>query len=210
MSNYIENLNWRYATKKFDPSKKISGEDLDILLEAISLSASSYGLQPYKVLVITDPEIRKQLRPAAWGQPQITDASHLIVFANKSTFGAELVDDYIDNVVETREIPEKKLEGYADLMKSKLLPLPEGAKAQWTAKQAYIAVGNLLSAAAFLRIDSCPMEGFDSEKFNEILKLDKIGLNASVLVTLGYRSEEDETQHQKKVRKPKDLLITHI
>jgi nitroreductase len=210
MNDYIENLKWRYATKKFDPTKKISPEDLDILLEAVSLSASSYGLQPYKVLIVENPEIREQLRSAAWGQSQITDASHLIVFANRTNFGDELVDDYISNVGTTRALPAESLKGYTDLMKSKLLPLSEDSKAVWTAKQTYIALGNLLSAAAFLKIDSCPMEGFEAKKFNEILNLDKMGLNASVLATLGYRSEEDTTQHLKKVRKSRVHLITHI
>lgn len=210
MNDYIENLKWRYATKKFDPTKKISQEDLDILLDAVSLSASSYGLQPYKVLVVENLEIREQLRPAAWGQSQITDASHLIVFANRTNFGNELVDDYISNVGTTRALPTESLKGYAEFMKSKLLPLSEDSKAVWTAKQTYIALGNLLSAAAFLKIDSCPMEGFDAQKFNEILNLDKMDLNASVLATLGYRSEEDTTQHLKKVRKSRVHLITHI
>lgn len=210
MSNYIENLNWRYATKKFDPNKKVSQKDLDNLLEALSLSASSYGLQPYQIFVVEDKEIREKLRPVAWGQSQITEASHLIVLANQSTFGNELVDNYIENVSTTRDIPFKDLEGYAEFMKSKLVTLSESAKATWTTSQTYIALGNLLSAAADLKIDSCPMEGFESAEFNKILGLNEKGLNAAVLVAIGYRSEEDKTQHNKKVRKSKTDLITHI
>tara|TARA_R110002049_G_scaffold55902_3_gene154570 strand:- start:492 stop:1124 length:633 start_codon:yes stop_codon:yes gene_type:complete len=210
MNSYIENLNWRYATKKFDAAKKVSKKDLENLLEATSLSASSYGLQPYEILVVEDNEIRSKLQPAAWGQSQITEASHLIVLANQSTFGEELVDDYLSNVSETRNIPTKDLQGYADFMKSKLLPMSESAKATWTARQTYIALGNLLSAAADLKIDTCPMEGFDNAQFNELLGLKEKGLNAAVLVAVGYRSEEDSTQHYKKVRKSKADLITHI
>ncbi|MCK0191308.1 NAD(P)H-dependent oxidoreductase [Arenibacter sp. F20364] len=210
MNTYIENLNWRYATKKFDTTKKVSEKDLENLLEATSLSASSYGLQPYEILVVKDSEVRAKLQPAAWGQSQITEASHLIVLANQSTFGEELVDDYLNNVSETRGIPENDLQGYADFMKSKLMPLSESAKATWTARQTYIALGNLLSAAADLKIDTCPMEGFDSAQFNEILGLTEKGLNAAVLVAVGYRSKEDKTQHYKKVRKNKENLITHI
>ncbi len=210
MSRYIDNLNWRYATKKFDSSKKISEKDLEVLLEATALSASSYGLQPYEILVIQDPELRSKLQPAAWGQAQITQASHLIVLANKKSFGEELVDDYLKNVSETRGIAAEDLTGYADFMKSKLMTLTEEEKTIWTARQAYIALGNLLSAAADMKIDTCPMEGFDSERFNEILGLNEKGLNAAVLVAVGYRSEEDETQHYKKVRKSKENLITHI
>tara|TARA_R110002126_G_scaffold2056_9_gene12029 strand:+ start:4012 stop:4644 length:633 start_codon:yes stop_codon:yes gene_type:complete len=210
MNSYIENLNWRYATKKFDASKKVSKKDLENLLEATALSASSYGLQPYEILVVEDAALRNKLQPAAWGQSQITEASHLIVLANQSTFGEELVDDYLNNVSETRGIPSNDLQGYSDFMKSKLMPLSESAKATWTARQTYIALGNLLSAAADLKIDTCPMEGFDSAQFNEMLGLSKRGLNAAVIVAVGYRSKEDKTQHYKKVRKAKENLITHL
>lgn len=210
MNSYIENLNWRYATKKFDASKKVSKKDLENLLEATALSASSYGLQPYEILVVEDAALRNKLQPAAWGQSQITEASHLIVLANQSTFGEKLVDDYLNNVSETRGIPSNDLQGYSDFMKSKLMPLSESAKATWTARQTYIALGNLLSAAADLKIDTCPMEGFDSAQFNEMLGLSKRGLNAAVLVAVGYRSIEDKTQHYKKVRKAKENLITHL
>ncbi|WP_339715448.1 nitroreductase family protein [uncultured Kriegella sp.] len=210
MSTYIDSLNWRYATKKFDNSKKVSESDLEVLLEATALSASSYGLQPYEILVIKDTELRLKLQQAAWGQVQTTQASHLIVLANKESFGEELVDDYLKNVSKTRGIAPEDLTGYADFMKSKLMTLTDGEKTIWTARQAYIALGNLLSAAADMKIDTCPMEGFDSEQFNEILNLKEKGLNAAVLVAIGYRSEEDETQHYKKVRKPKENLITHL
>ncbi|GGW22819.1 NAD(P)H-dependent oxidoreductase [Arenibacter certesii] len=210
MSNYLDNLNWRYATKKFDTTKKVSPEKLESLLDAISLSASSYGLQPYEIFVIEDKAVREKLKPAAWGQAQITDSSHVIVLAHQSTFGEELVDNYLEKVSATRNIPLKDLGGYADFMKSKLVTLPESEKASWTARQAYLALGNLLSAAADLKIDSCPMEGFDAPDVNEILGLTEKGLNAAVLVAIGHRSEEDTTQHNKKVRKPKKELITHI
>jgi len=210
MNSYIENLNWRYATKKFDTTKKVPQKDIEILLEATSLSASSYGLQPYQILIVEDAKLRSKLQPAAWGQAQITEASHLLVLANQSTFGEELVDDYLSNVSKTRGIPSSDLQGYADFMKSKLMPLSESAKATWTARQTYIALGNLLSAAADLKIDTCPMEGFDSIQFNDMLGLTEKGLNASVLVTIGYRSIEDKTQHYRKVRKSKEKLITHI
>ena len=179
-------------------------------MEATSLSASSCGLQPYEILVVEDKELRSKLQPAAWGQSQITEASHLIVLANQSTFGEELVDDYLSNVSETRNIPAKDLKGYADFMKSKLMPLSESAKSTWTARQTYIALGNLLSAAADLKIDSCPMEGFDNAQFNELPGLKEKGLNAAVIVAVGYRSDEDSTQHYIKVRKSKADLITHI
>jgi nitroreductase len=210
MNKTIEKLNWRYATKKFDGSKKISTEDLNTLLEATRLSASSYGLQPYHILIVQNKEIRKKLRPVSWGQSQITDASHLIVFTNKTKFEEDLVDDYLKNVGNTRGVAEKDLKGYSDFMKSKLLQLNDTEKEAWTANQVYLALGNLMTIAAELEIDTCPMEGFETEKYNEILGLKDKNLNASVVLAVGYRSKEDETQHYPKVRKSTEELFTHI
>ncbi len=210
MKSYLDSLNWRYATKKFDPDKTISERDLNLLAEATRLSASSFGLQPYHVFVVSDPEIRSQLKKASWGQSQITEASHLFVFANKKTFGPELIDSYLNEVSHVREIPQEGLKAYGDFMKSKLVPLPEEVKETWAAKQTYLAVGNLLSAAGVMEIDSCPMEGFEAEAYDRILKLGEKDLTTSVVVALGYRSKEDETQHFKKVRRPKESLFTHI
>lgn len=210
MNPYIEKLHWRYATKKFDAGKTLSHDTLEQLKEAIRLSASSYGLQPYRVLLIEDKALREKLRPAAWNQSQITDASHLIVFANDINFGDSQIDAYINNVANTRKLDTEGLKGYADFMKSKITPLPADIKATWTAKQAYIALGNLLSAAAHLGIDVCPMEGFEAEKFNEILGLNEKNLSTAVIAAVGYRSEEDETQHYTKVRKAADQLFETI
>ena len=210
MSNFIKNANWRYATKKFDTTKKVSKEDLETLKEAIRLSASSYGLQPYKVFIIENPELRAQLQPAAWGQSQIVDASQLLVFANITDFGDTQIDGYIKNLTETRGVPAEAVQGYADFMKSKISTLPAENRNIWTAKQTYIALSNLLNAAAELNIDVTPMEGFEPEKFNEILGLDKLGLNASVVATIGYRHEEDATQHYVKVRKSYEELFINL
>lgn len=210
MTTILENRSWRYATKKFDSSKKISNEELALLLEATRLSASSYGLQPYHVFIVTNPEIREQLKPVSWGQSQVTDASHLIVFAHQTDFGSELVDDYLNNVAETRNIPGESLKGYGDFAKSKLIDLPQKTKEDWAAKQVYLALGNLMQAAAELKIDTCPMEGFDAEAYNTILNLKDSNLSASVVLPVGYRSEEDHTQHLAKVRKSNQELFTHI
>lgn len=210
MSTSIDTRLWRYATKKFDATKKISDSDLETILEAGRLSASSYGLQPYHVLVITDPEVRAKLKAASWNQTQVTDASHLLVIANQTTFGEELVDNYIDNVSATRGVPVADLQDYANFMKSSFTDKSDEQKAQWTAKQAYILLGNLLQVAAELKIDACPMEGFEAEKYNEILGLNDKNLSAAVLLPIGYRSEEDDTQHYAKVRKSKETLFTHL
>ena len=150
MSTFLEHQNWRYATKKFDSTKKISTEDLNTLKEAIRLSSSSYGLQLYKVFIIENPELRAKIQPAAWGQTQIVDASHLIVFANQTNITEADIDGYLKNVAETRNIPETALSGYGDFMKGGILNRSDDDKANWTSKQTYLALGNLLNAAAEL------------------------------------------------------------
>ncbi|CAD0002196.1 NAD(P)H-dependent oxidoreductase [Flavobacterium chungangense] len=207
MSTLLDNLNWRYATKKFDATKKISEADLNTLKEAVRLSASSYGLQPFKVVIVENPELREKLKAEAWGQTQITDASHLFIFANDTTLDANSVDQYIKNISETRGVPVEALDGLSGMIKGQIASLSNDAKNVWTSKQTYIALGTLLSAAAELKIDTTPMEGFSPAAFNEILGFDKLGLNAAVVATIGYRHDEDDAQHYKKVRKSQDELF---
>lgn len=210
MSDFITNQNWRYATKKFDATKKISSQDLDTLKEAIQLSTSSYGLQPYKVFIVENPELRAKIQPVAWGQTQIVDASHLLVFANITNFGESEIDDYISNLINTRGITVESVKGYADFMKMKITTLPQEDRDTWTSKQTYLALANLMNAAAELKIDVTPMEGFEPEKVNGILGLNELGLNASLLATIGYRHEDDVTQYYKKVRKPQNELFINL
>ena len=209
-NTYNEDLNWRYATKKFDPSKELNKEDLNYLLESIQLTASSYGLQPYEVIVVKDQATREKLKAAAWNQTQITDASYLLVFANLKSVTESYVDSYLDNIAETRNITREDLKGMEDMIKNTTLKLSSEDQEAWAAKQAYIALGNLLSAAANAKIDSCPMEGFDAEKFDEILGLADKNLTTAVIAPIGYRSEEDQYQHLAKVRKSKSDLIEII
>ncbi|MDR6301229.1 NAD(P)H-dependent oxidoreductase [Mesonia maritima] len=210
MEKYLENLNWRYATKRYDESKKLSEENLENLKEALRLSASSYGLQPYKILVIEDEEIRKKLRKEAWDQPQITEASQLLIFAAYTEFNQEHLDKFISNTAKTRRMEEKELEGYKNMIENTTLQLPKEQQQIWAAKQAYIALGNLLSAAATFRIDASPMEGFSAEGFDKILNLKEKGLTTAVIAAVGYRSMEDDYQHLAKVRKSKEELFTTI
>ncbi len=207
MSQFNENAKWRYATKKFDTTKKVSSEDLTTLKEAIRLSASSFGLQLYKVIIVENPELRAKLLSASWGQTQIVDASHLLIFANQTTVENSDVDHYLNNVAATRNLPIDALAGYGDFMKGSVGNMPEEVKPIWTAKQTYIALSNLLNAAAELKIDVTPMEGFVPAQYNEILGLDKLGLNAAIVATVGYRHEEDATQHYAKVRKSNEELF---
>lgn len=204
----ISSLNSRYATKAFDATKKIAAADLDTLLEAIRLSASSYGLQPYKVIVVENPEIRQELRGLAWGQSQITDASALLVFAANTEISAETVDQYISLISETRGIPAEALGDYSGMMKGSLQKMNAEQVETWVSKQAYIALGYGLVSAAVLGIDTCPMEGFSGPDFDKVLGLEKLGLKSKVVLAVGYRSSEDQYQHMKKVRtKKEDFFI---
>ena len=208
--NYIDHLKWRYATKKFDASKKIAPDNLEKIKEAIQLSASSYGLQLYKVLIIEDPSIREQLKTASWGQDQITDASHLIVFCNYTHVEDTHVDDFLHRTAITQNIEMNNLSEYGNFMKGKIKAMTALESFHWTVRQTYLALGNLLSACAELKIDSCPMEGFEADKYNAILGLTEKGLNAAVVATIGYRSHEDHTQHRPKVRKPLEELFEAV
>lgn len=206
----IKNLEWRYATKKFDPTRKVSHEAMNQLKRAIQLAVSSYGLQFYKVLIIEDLEVREQLKPASWNQSQITDASHLFVFCNYADVNDQDVDDFIRLTSETRAIELRQIRGYGDFIKGKLNEKSDTQKQNWLERQPYIALANLLMACAELKIDACPMEGFEPEKYNQILGLDQQGLNACVIATVGYRDSSDRSQDLPKVRKPMNELFEEI
>jgi nitroreductase len=209
MNSFIESQNWRYATKQFDASQKISQSNLAILKEAVRLSPSSMGLQPYKVIVVENPELRTKLVPAAYGQAQVVDASHLFVLAIESTINHVQVEAYMQNIADTRAQNLHSLAGFKSMVESNLKNMDEKSTADWAAKQVYLALGNLLNAAADLRIDATPMEGFNPKMVNEILGLEALGLQAVLLTTLGYRHENDKLQHLKKVRKnTNELFIT--
>jgi len=205
--NLINNLKWRYATKHFDSSKKVTNENLDKLKKAVQLSVSSYGLQLYKVLIVENKELREKLKPVSLGQDQITDASHLFIFCNFTDVKNQDVDDYLNLTAKAQNMDVNNLNGYGDFMKGKINDMSETESSNWTIRQTYLALGNLLNACAELKIDACPMEGFEPEKYNEILGLSEQGLNAAVIATIGYRSKEDHTQHRPKVRKPLNELF---
>tara|TARA_R110002167_G_scaffold108398_6_gene276807 strand:+ start:3086 stop:3697 length:612 start_codon:yes stop_codon:yes gene_type:complete len=203
-------MKWRYATKKFNPSKNISDSNLERLKEAIQLSVSSYGLQLYKVLVIKDLKLRNRLKKASYDQSQITDASHLFVFCNYTERSEKHIDDYIQATAKMQGSPMDKLSVYGDFIKGSLSQKTDSEWISWSEKQTYLALSNLLMACAELKIDACPMEGFEPDRYNKILGLNKKGLNAAVIAPVGFRSVEDHTQFRKKVRKPKDLLFEFV
>ncbi|HLA56675.1 MAG TPA: NAD(P)H-dependent oxidoreductase [Flavobacterium sp.] len=210
MNTFLENQNWRYAIKKYDTSRKVSVEDLEFLKEAIRYSPSGFGLQPYRVLIIENPELREKLKLAAPYNPQVVEASQLIVFANETHLGDTHVDSYINNISKTRNIPAENLAGFSNAMKTNFAGMEVENKNIWASKQTYLALANLISAAAELKIDVSPMEGFDVEGFNEILGLKEKGLNAAVIAAIGYRHAEDATQHYIKVRKPNEELFINL
>jgi len=207
---YTEDLKWRYANKQYDTTKKVSENDINTIKEAIQLSASSYGLQPYKILDIRDEALREHLKPLSWGQPQITDASHLFLFCNKLEVTESDVDDFLKMTADTRGKKIEALKEYGDVIKSTLSNFSADIMHAWTARQTYIALGNGLSAAAQLHVDSSPMEGFDVEAYNEKLGLKEQGYSACVLLAIGYRSEEDQLQYEKKVRKSVEELFEEV
>ncbi len=203
----IDNLKWRYATKKFDVTKKISSENLEQIKTAIQLSASSYGLQLYKVLIIEDKKLQEQLQLASYGQSQITDASYLVVFCNYTIVTEKHIDAYFSLKSQVEETNISAFQGYSDFIKADVLNRSDIEKDKWTSNQTYIALGNLLNICAELKIDACPMEGFEADKYNTILNLEAQGLNASVIAAIGYRSNDDTSQYSKKVRKSIENLF---
>ncbi|TKC00376.1 NAD(P)H-dependent oxidoreductase [Pedobacter cryophilus] len=208
--NIISSLDWRYATKSFDATKKLNNQQLDLLLSAVQLSPSSYGLQPYQIIVVSNQEIKEQLKAAAYGQAQLADASHVFVFARTKNFGTQHVDEYADNIAKTRGTSIDAIKGFVDVMKGTVDSRSQEELANWNARQAYISLGILLQTASLTAIDACPMEGFDSSKFDEILGLDEKNLTAVVIAPVGFRSEDDAYQHFQKVRKSKEDLFIHI
>lgn len=201
MHTIIDDLNWRYATKKFDSTKKVSENDLSIIKEALRLTASSYGLQPLKYLIVESPELRAKLVPAAYGQAQVADASHLLILCSYQQVEDSDVDAYINNVSTTRNLPEEAVAPFGNMIKGSIKNLSAADVQNWTAKQAYIALGQLLQTCATLRIDATPMEGFDPKQFSEVLGLSEQNLIPTVVCPIGYRHEEDAAQHYTKVRK---------
>ena len=207
----IDSLNWRYATTKFDSSKSISDHDLEKLKDIVKLSPSSWGFQFYKIFVITDLVLKERLLPAAYNQNQIIDCSHLFVFCSYRSVFEEDIDQMIDQFhilrSNDKDYSKDSIENYSNEVKKSVLGMNKHKQSEWLKKQCYIALGQLMVGCADMRIDSCPMEGFKSNEFDEILDLDSQNLTSVVLLPVGYRSEEDKYQYKTKVRKPNNLLF---
>ena len=192
--NVIDNYNWRYATKKFDPSKKVPNSNIESIKESITLAPTSYGLQLFKVFVVENQEIKEKLRKASFNQSQISDASHTFIFCNYTKVLESDIDMYIKNKSIIQNKPLSDIKGYGDFLKKTLLKKNDDEISIW----------------ATIQVDSCPIEGFESSKYNQILKLKGSNLNSTVVAAVGYRSSEDLSQFEKKIRKSSDELFETI
>ncbi|TXR51492.1 NAD(P)H-dependent oxidoreductase [Reinekea thalattae] len=211
MSTLIDKLNWRYATKKMDPSKAVPEDKLQRILEAIRLTATSSGLQPYEVIVVSNPELRQQIQPNAWDQAQITEGSHLLVFAAWDNYTEDRINEMFDLVNDERGFKNEGWENYRQMLLSNYPQRSAEENYQHAARQAYIGLGTALIAAAEEQVDCTPMEGFVPEKVDEILGLKERGLRSVILLPLGYRAEEgDWLKDLKKVRRATEDFITEM
>lgn len=206
----LQQLAWRYATKKFDTERKIPADTWAALEQALILSPSSFGLQPWRFIVVQTPETRKALQEASWNQTQVVDASHLVVLASKEEMSEDYVGDFLSIVAETRSMDLALLDTYRGMILQFVSHLTKAGKIpDWTTKQSYIALGFLLSSAALLGIDACPLEGINPQKYDEILGLSGQGYSTRVACALGYRAADDKTATLQKVRFTKERCITY-
>lgn len=208
--NTIEKLKWRYATKKFDVSKKLNNIQINTLKEAFNLTATSYGLQTMKLIVVENAQIRNQLLPAAYNQKQVVDASHLLVICIQNEVSGNDVDAYYQQLHNERQTPNDVLEPYKNQVKKLIHNMTSDQRTEWTIRQAYIALGNLMTVCAFEDIDSCPMEGFIPEEVDRILNLKTFNLKSVLLLPVGFRADNDMFASLKKVRKPLNEVILEL
>lgn len=207
--NILNDLNWRYATKSFDVRKKLDDNQVSLIFETLRLTPSSFGLQPWKFLAITESEIRAKLKPYAWNQPQITDASHLIVMCRKSDFTLADVDRYVNYMAEVEQDPVENYQFFRDMASGFVAHADKTFLDNWQTKQVYIALGNLMTVCAIERIDACPIEGFEPEAFDRILNLKQKGIKSVVLCAIGFRASDDKYARKAKVRYPvKEIIET--
>jgi len=204
----LTQLQWRYATKQFDPDQIIPGDTWSAIEESLILTPSSFGLQPWHFVVIESQNLKEELLPHSWNQAQVTECSHFVVLAAKSRTADEEIDAWIDRMVEVRGGERDSLTGYRDMMAGFLQRMDPAEQLQWSKLQTYIALGQLMTTASVLGIDACPMEGFLNTEYDRILGLSEKGLTASVACALGYRAEADKYAAAPKVRFPKKELLT--
>ena len=202
---------WRYATKQFDASKTIPAPVWQALEDSLVLSPSSYGLQPWQFFVVTNSDLRAKLRPHSWNQTQVTDASHLVVFAIPDKVDVSYMEKYLARIAEVRSVTIESLGFYRDMMMADVIAGPRQAWVnEWAARQVYIALGNFMTSAALVGVDTCPLEGIDPREYDAILDLPAKGFNTIVACAAGYRSADDKYATLPKVRFEKSDLIRYI
>ena len=207
----LEQLHWRYATKKMDPTKAVPQEKVDRILEAVRLAPTSSGLQPFEVFVVTNPEVREKIKAIAWNQSQVTDGSHLLVFAAWDNYTADRINMMFDLTNDERGSTNEGWENYRNMLLSKYPVRSAEENFQHAARQAYIGLGLALAAAAMEEVDSTPMEGFDNQALDDILNLASKGLKSVAIMPLGYReSDKDWLANLKKVRMPREMFVTEV
>ena len=206
----LDALKWRYATKGFDPSRKVDAKTWHALEETLLLAPSSFGLQPWKFIVVTNPAIREQLLPLSWGQRQVVDASHLVVFTVRDPITAEHVRSHVQRTADLHDLPLEKLSGFEKVVNSFIEkpPYPLDIKA-WSTRQVYLALGGFMTAAALLGVDTCPMEGLDPAGYDKVLGLEGTGYYTVAACPAGYRFHEDKAAKRPKVRFAKEVIIEH-
>ncbi len=208
MNTILDALNWRYAVKRFDAEKKLSSQQVEDVLQAAVLTPSSYGLQPYKIVVVENKDLRDRLQAASHGQPQVTDASHFLVLCGRKDFNHEYLQDYIERIALQRNTTADTMSGFLKMMEGHLFgKFTEQDRKEWIAKQVYIVLGNIMTACAAMEIDTCPMEGLDSAEYDKILDLDEQNLFTALACPIGYRSTEDKYAGLPKFRYPQAELV---
>lgn len=206
----IKNLEWRYATKKFDATKLLSDLQINTLKKAFNLTATSYGLQPVKMVVVHNKKIQKELAKHSYNQQQIAQASHVLILCIQRNMSSDDVENYFSLVKKIRNTPDEILDQFKNYLKNDFESKSEETIHSWMKNQAYIALGNLMTVAASENIDSCPMEGFIPEKYDALLSLDKRNLKSVLALPVGFRAEDDFMKDLKKVRKNTDEVIIEI
>ncbi|HIB36794.1 NAD(P)H-dependent oxidoreductase [Mesonia sp.] len=206
----IKSLQWRYATKKFDDSQYLSDDKIHILKESFNLTATSYGLQPLKLVVLKDKTLQQELLVHSFQQQQIVTASHLLIICIEKNIDAEFINQYFELTKEIRNTPEEILKPFREFLLKDFGAKPQQELEKWAINQAYLALGNLLTVCANEQIDACPMEGFDAEKYDEILQLEQKNLKSVLILPVGYRAKDDIFADFKKVRRPLKETIIEI
>lgn len=209
-TDVLERLKWRYATKKFDASKRLSEEKLSILKESFNLTATSYGLQPLKMVILSNPDLKKLLVPITMDQDQVENASHVLVICTETKIDSDYIKDHFNLVVKIRSTPREILSSFEEYLVSSFSDKQSDELNIWSTNQAYLALGNLLTVCAIEKIDACPIEGFDPDKYDELLQLNEKGLQSVIVLAVGYRADDDMFSGFDKVRRGVDEVIIEM